>query len=211
MRNRTRVIAAAAVTAALAAGSTAAAVASTTSAKPSAPAKTVSVSVSEKCATESDLAARLGVSTAQLDQAGRTVKTSLNKAHAQPTEDQFQAALARNLGISRARVRQAFAAGTPDACQPAGSKATGSKDSGSKSASSRAAEQHGHDMMTAAVARELHVSTARVSAALEPLFAVGHADPSSPVFAAAARSLGVSTQQLSTALMHAKQSLAGNS
>ena len=40
------------------------------------------------------------------------------------------------------------------------------------------------------------------------LFAAGHADTSSPAFAAAAGSLGVSTQQLSTALVHAKQSLA---
>ena len=54
-------------------------------------------------------------------------------------------------------------------------------------------------------------STARVSAALQPLFAAGHADTSSPAFAAAARSLGVSTQQLFTALMHAKQSLAQGS
>ena len=46
---------------------------------------------------------------------------------------------------------------------------------------------------------------------LQPLFAAGHADTSSPAFAAAARSLGVSTQQLSTALMHAKQSLAQGS
>ena len=50
---------------------------------------------------------------------------------------------------------------------------------------------------------------ARVSAALRPLFAAGQAGPSSPVFSAAARSLGVSTQQLSAALAHAKQSLAG--
>ena len=42
MRNRTRLIAAAAVTAALAAGGTATAMASTTGAKPSAHAKTVS-------------------------------------------------------------------------------------------------------------------------------------------------------------------------
>jgi len=62
--------------------------------------------------------------------------------------------------------------------------------------------------MTAAVARELGVSTARVSAALQPLFAAGRAQTSSPAFAAAARSLGVSTQQLNTALVHAKQSLA---
>jgi hypothetical protein len=59
------------------------------------------------------------------------------------------------------------------------------------------------------VAQELHVSTARVSAALQPLFAAGRAGASSPVLAAAARSLGVSTQRLSTALVHAKQSLAG--
>jgi hypothetical protein len=59
------------------------------------------------------------------------------------------------------------------------------------------------------VAQELHVSTARVSAALQPLFAAGRADASSPVLAAAGRSLGVSTQRLSTALVHAKQSLAG--
>jgi hypothetical protein len=59
------------------------------------------------------------------------------------------------------------------------------------------------------VAQELHVSTARVSAALQPLFAAGRADTSSPVFSAAARSLGASTQQLSAALAHAKQSLAG--
>ena len=57
------------------------------------------------------------------------------------------------------------------------------------------------------MARELHVSTARVSAAFKPLFAAGHADPSSPAFVAAARSLGVSTQQLTAALVHAKESL----
>lgn len=129
MRNRTRMIAAAAaVTAALAAGS-GAAVASTTGAKPGAPAKTVSAS--EK---------------------------------------------------------------------PGGSKGVGSKS---------AEERQGHDAITAAVAQELHVSTARVSAALQPLFAAGRADTSSPVFSAAARSLGVSAQQLSAALAHGKQSLAG--
>jgi hypothetical protein len=134
MRNRTRMMAGAAVvTAALAAGS-GAAVASTTGAKPGAPARTMSASG-----------------------------------------------------------------------KPGGSKAAGSKAAGSKSAE----ERQGHEVMTAAVAQELHVSTARVSAALQPLFAAGQADTSSPVFAAAARSLGVSTQQLAAALAHAKQSLAG--
>jgi hypothetical protein len=84
--------------------------------------------------------------------------------------------------------------------KPGGSKAVGSKS---------AEERQGHDAITAAVAQELHVSTARVSAALRPLFAAGRGDTSSPVFSAAARSLGVSTQQLSAALAHAKQSLAG--
>lgn len=74
-----------------------------------------------------------------------------------------------------------------------------------------ASEKQGHDAIVAAVAKELHLSAARVSAALRPLFAAGYVDTSSAVFAAAARSLGVSTQQLATALMHAKQSLAGGS
>ena len=129
MRNRTRMMAGAAVvTAALAAGS-GAAVASTTGAKPGAPARTMSASA-----------------------------------------------------------------------KPGGSKAVGSKS---------AEERQGHEVMTAAVAQELHVSTAWVSAALQPLFAAGHADTSSPVFAAAARSRGVSTPQLAAALAQAKQSLAG--
>jgi 2-hydroxychromene-2-carboxylate isomerase len=65
--------------------------------------------------------------------------------------------------------------------------------------------------MVAAVAAELHVSTARVSAALQPLFAAGQADTSSPAFAAAARALGVSPGQLDAVLAHAKQSLAQGS
>ncbi len=95
--------------------------------------------------------------------------------------------------------------GAPAKTMSASAKPGGSKAAGSKSAE----ERQGHDALTAAVAQELHVSTARVSAALQPLFAAGRADTSSPVFSAAARSLGVSTQQLSAALAHAKQSLAG--
>src|SRR5690349_5125494 len=85
--------------------------------------------------------------------------------------------------------------------------ATGGKP-GAPATTTSASEKPGHDAMVAAVARELHVSTARVSAALRPLFAAGHADTSSPAFAAAARALGVSTGQLDAALAHAKQSLA---
>jgi hypothetical protein len=198
MRNRTRVFAAAAVvTAAVAAGSTATAMASTAGVKPGPHAKTVSVSV--RCAPDSDLAARLGVSPARLDRALRAVKTSLSTASAKPTEDQFDAALARDLGIPRARVRQAFAAEKPCASKPVGSK----------SPRPEPAAQQGNEALAAAAARELHVSTAQVNAALRPLFAAGYADPSSPVFAAAARALGVSAKQLSAALVDAKQSLAG--
>jgi hypothetical protein len=59
----------------------------------------------------------------------------------------------------------------------------------------------------AAVAVQLHVSPARVAAALAPLFAAGTADLASPAFATAARSLGVSPQRLNAALVQAKESL----
>jgi hypothetical protein len=72
-------------------------------------------------------------------------------------------------------------------------------------------EQQGHEAIVASVAAQLHVSTASVSAALAPIFAAGHADPSSPTFAAAAHALGVSTRQLAAALTHAKLSMAGGS
>jgi len=86
--------------------------------------------------------------------------------------------------------------------EPGGTKAAGSTSAG---------ERQVHAAIAAAVAQALHVSTARVDAALRPLFAAGRADSSSPVVAAAARSLGVSTQQLIAALGHAKQSLAPGS
>ena len=104
-----------------------------------------------------------------------------------------------------AAVTAALAAGSTVAVAAAGGKP------GAPAKTTSASEKPGHDAIVAAVGRELHVSTARVSAALQPLFAAGHADTSSPAFAAAARALGVSTQQLDAALMHAKQSLAQSS
>jgi hypothetical protein len=205
MHNRTRVIAAAAITAALAAGSTAAAVASTTGAKPGAPAKTVSASgkavpASGKCTTDSDLAAQLGVSTARLSQAGVAVKTALAKGSGDVTQEQFDAALARALGIAQARVHQVLAA-AGDTC---GSGPGGAKPGGPGPDAGRA-----QAAFIAAVGRNLNVSAARVSAVLAPMLAAGHIDPSTPAFAAAARSLGVSTTQLTDALTHAKESLTG--
>ena len=112
----------------------------------------------------------------------------------------------------RSRTRIAAAAVVATAALAAGSGAAVASTAGGKPAApantKSAEERQAHDAMAAAVARELHVSTARVSAALRPLFAAGHADTSSPAFAAAARLLGVNAQQLNTALMHAKQSMA---
>jgi hypothetical protein len=214
MRHRTRVIAAAAVTAAVAAGSTGAAVASTTGTKPSAPAKTVSASEKpggSKSAEErqghdaiaATVARELHVSTARVSAALQP----LFAAGRADTSSPVFAAAARSLGVSTqqlaaalAHAKQSLAGGTYAEQGPGGSKTVGSKS---------AEERQGHDAITTTVARELRVSTARVSAALQPLFAAGRADTSSPVFAAAARSLGVSTQQLAAALVHAKQSLAG--
>jgi hypothetical protein len=115
MRNRTKIIAAAAVAAALAAGGTTAAAASTG-------ANGATASVSVRCGPGSDLAARLSVSPVRLDQALRAVKTSLSTTGANPTEEQFDAALARALGIPQARMRQAFAAEKSCGAKPVGSK-----------------------------------------------------------------------------------------
>jgi hypothetical protein len=84
----------------------------------------------------------------------------------------------------------------------------GSKAALAKSAGANPAPQPGADALPAAVAGELHVSVARATTAVRPLLA-GGIDSSSQEFAAAARSLGVTPQQLSAALTQAKQSLAG--
>jgi hypothetical protein len=215
MRNRTRLIAAAAaVSAALAAGG-AAAVASTAGAKPGDVAKTVA-------ATEKPRGSRLVGSRSAQERQGHDaivaavarqlqVSTARVSAALQPlfaagradTSSAAFAAAARSLGVSGQQLAAALAGGKQSlaASMQATQKPGGSKAVGSKSAQ----ERQGHDAIVAAVARQLQVSTARVSAALQPLFA---ADTSSRAFAAAARSLGVSSQQLSAALAGAKQSLA---
>ncbi|MGH3179396.1 MAG: hypothetical protein ACRDPF_36650, partial [Streptosporangiaceae bacterium] len=149
----------------------------------------------------------LHVSTARVSAA---LQPLFAAGHADTSSPAFAAA-ARALGVSTqqlsaavAHAKQSLAAGPYAKQSPDGSKTA---PAGSKAAE----ERQGHEAMVAAVAGGLHVSTARVSAALQPLFAAGHADTSSPAFAAAARALGVSTQQLDTALTHAKQSLAQRS
>ena len=221
MRNRTRMIAtAAAVSAALAAG-TAAAVASTTAATPGAHAKTTSASenpggtkaVGSKSAEERQGHAALAAAVAQaLHVSTARVEAALQPLFAAGRADSSSplvAAAARSLGVSTPELNAALvhaklslAGGTHVRQSPGGTKAVGSK---------WAEERQGHAALAAAVAQALHVSTARVEAALQPLFAAGRADSSSPLVAAAARSLDVSTPQLFAALRHAKVSLAPGS
>jgi hypothetical protein len=207
MRNRTRIIAAAAAgTVALAGVSTVAAVASTTDGKPGTHSKTAGAN--SKHAPGDDLAQKLGVSPSRLDRALREAKISLSKASGQPTVRQFEATLARILGIPEARVRQAFPAATSDDSSAGGTKAAREKAARARAAHSKATERATNRAFVAAVATELGLSTSRVSVALRPMLAAGYADPTSPEFAAAARSLGVTGHQLDAALVHAKQSLA---
>ncbi|HXT89363.1 MAG TPA: hypothetical protein VN714_08895 [Trebonia sp.] len=215
MRNRTRLIAAAAAVTAALAGTTGTAMAATGCPKTGIPAKTVSVTSSQSISLNA-LAARLGVSPARLDRALREVKTSFGKAGT-PTQRQFEARLAHVLGIPLARVRHAFPPGTVKIVKPGaptaagGKEAGGKKDNGAKPPRSNAPAQPTDAAFVAAVASALNLSTAQVKAALAPLLAAGSADTSSATFAAAAQSLGVSVQQLDDALMQAKQSLAGSS
>jgi DNA-binding transcriptional regulator YdaS (Cro superfamily) len=225
MRNRTRMIAAAAAATAALVGSSAAATAPVAGAAPTTGTRSCPTGkpapASDQSQADSQLAARLGVSTTRLEQALRQVKLSLSKSGATPTQFQFDATLARLLGVSLARVRQVFPVVT---ATPAGIKVAVSGSAGSKAPATACAkpphgkgpvpqpqQQQGDTALTAAVASELHLSTSQVSAALQPLFAAGSVDPSSPAFATAAKQLGVSVQQLVNALTQAKQSLASAS
>ena len=192
MRNRTRMIAAAAaVTAALAAGS-GAAVASTTGAKPGAPAKTVSASEKpggSEAVGSSPL--RSGRATTRSRRRWPRSCTSVR-----PGSARRSSRCSRRAGPTRRRrysrrppVRLVSA---PSSCPPRSRTASRAWPQARTPSSARAAprpsvpspaeERQGHDAITAAVAQELHVSTARVNAALQPLFAAGRADTSSPVF-----------------------------
>ena len=128
------------------------------------------------------------------------------------------AAVAAALAAGGADAAMASTTGTKPGAPPktvsASAKSAGGTDlggdlRGSKAALANAGPQPGADALPAAVAGELHVSAARATTAVRPLLAGGMIDSSSQEFAAAARSLGVSPQQLSAALAQAKQSLGG--
>lgn len=98
--------------------------------------------------------------------------------------------------------------GTPAERVSASAKPVSASNPGSaKPSPSPAIARQNQDAMAAAVASELHVSTAQAAAAIQQISAAGHADPSSPAFAEAARSLGVSAQQLAIALRQGKESV----
>ena len=212
MHSRTRIAVAAAAATALTATGTAAALASTTSAEHGSHAQTVSVSTKKPKPSPSSerqghdalvaaIARELRLSAARVSVA----LAPLFAARSADPSSPVYAAAARSLGVSAQQLDSALVQAKQslaETANPAPSPGSG------KTAPS---EQQGKDAMAAAVAGELHLSTARVSVALAPLFAAGSADPSSPVFAAAARSLGVSAQQLDAALVQAKQSAAGRS
>jgi predicted anti-sigma-YlaC factor YlaD len=126
--------------------------------------------------------------------------------HADPNSPVLAAA-ARSLRVSTQGLIAALTHAKESLAGAAGTR----QDPGGGSKTGTAADKAGHDAMAASVASELHLAVARVSAALAPLFASGQAEPDSPLLQAAARDLGVSAQQLNTALVHAKQSLASAS
>jgi 2-hydroxychromene-2-carboxylate isomerase len=201
------IAAAATVSVALAAGS-AAAIASTTGAKPTAPATAKSAEERQgHAAITAAVAQALHVSAARVSAA---LQPLFAAGHAEASSP-VVAAAARALGVSAQQLDAALVhaklslVGTYARQGPGGAKPT------APATAKSAEERQGHAAITAAVAQALHVSAARVSAALQPLFAAGHAEASSPVVAAAARALGVSTQQLDAALVHAKLSLAPGS
>jgi hypothetical protein len=216
VRSRTRIIAAAAaVSAAVAAGS-GVAVAASSGGTPAAHARSTSATVKGGNAAKAGHDAMVAVVARDLHRSTAQVSAALAPlfaaGHADPDSPVFAAA-ARSLGVSTQGLIAALTHAKLSLAGPAATKqgpaSTKQGTAGTKAGA--AADKAGHDAMAASVASELHLSVARVSAALAPLFAAGGAEPDSPLLQAAARDLGVSAQQLNTALVHAKQSLASAS
>jgi len=216
VRSRTRIIAAAAaVSAAVAAGS-GVAVAASSGGTPAAHARSTSATVKGGNAAKAGHDAMVAVVARDLHRSTAQVSAALAPlfaaGHADPDSPVFAAA-ARSLGVSTQGLIAALTHAKLSLAGPAATKQgpAGTKQGTAGTKAGAAADKAGHDAMAASVASELHLGVARVSAALAPLFAAGGAEPDSPLLQAAARDLGVSAQQLNTALVHAKQSLASAS
>jgi hypothetical protein len=213
VRSRTRIIAAAAAAGAIVAAGSGAAIAASAGGSPAAHAHSTSATVKGGNAARAGHDAMVAVVARDLHRSTAQVAAALAPlfaaGHADP-DSPVLAAAARSLGVS---TQDLIAALTHAKESLAGAAGAGQGPGGSKqgpggSKAGAAADTAGRNAMVAAVAQSLHLSTSQVSAALAPLFAAGRAETDSPAFAAAARALGVSAQQLDTALMHAKQSLA---
>jgi len=216
VRSRTRIIAAAAaVSAAVAAGS-GVAVAASSGGTPAAHARSTSATVKGGNAAKAGHDAMVAVVARDLHRSTAQVSAALAPlfaaGHADPDSPVFAAA-ARSLGVSTQGLIAALTHAKLSLAGPAATRQgpAGTKQGTAGTKAGAAADKAGHDAMAASVASELHLGVARVSAALAPLFAAGGAEPDSPLLQAAARDLGVSAQQLNTALVHAKQSLASAS
>jgi len=216
VRSRTRIIAAAAaVSAAVAAGS-GVAVAASSGGTPAAHARSTSATVKGGNAAKAGHDAMVAVVARDLHRSTAQVSAALAPlfaaGHADPDSPVFAAA-ARSLGVSTQGLIAALTHAKLSLAGPAATKQgpAGTKQGTAGTQAGAAADKAGPDAMAASGASELHLGVARVSAALAPLFAAGGAEPDSPLLQAAARGLGVSAQQLNTALVHAKQSLASAS
>jgi hypothetical protein len=216
MRSRTRIIAAAAAVSAVVATGSGVAVAASEGGTPAAHAHSTSATVKGGNAAKAGHDAMVAVVARDLHRSTAQVSAALAPlfaaGHAYP-DSPVLAAAARSLGVSTQGLIAALTHAKLSLAGPAATKqgpaATKQGPAGTKAGA--AADKAGHDAMAASVASELHLAVARVSAALAPLFAAGGAEPDSPLLQAAARDLGVSAQQLNTALVHAKQSLASAS
>ena len=216
MRTRTRTIAAAAAVGTAVAAGSGAAVAASAGGSPAAHASTASATVKGGSAARAGHDAMVAVVARDLHRSTAQVSAALAPlfaaGHADPNSPVLAAA-ARSLGVSTQGLIAALTHAKLSLAGPGATKqgpaSTKQGTAGTKAGT--AADKAGHDAMAASVASELHLAVARVSAALAPLFAAGRAETESPQFRAAARALGVSTQQLNAALVHAKQSLASAS
>ncbi len=146
-------------------------------------------------------AASLGVTVGRLEEALTAAKTSLASSPS-PTEDDLIAAVATDLGLPVARVRDALQPmiGAPGPGGPA------TKDGGDPQDSPFLS-----DAAAASLATALGVDQARAKAALAAVVALAAAsdgiDVGSPAFGDIAASLGVSSDRLRSALGELKQSL----
>jgi hypothetical protein len=217
VRSRTRIIAAAAAVGAVVAAGSSAAVAASAGGTPAAHASTTSATGKGGSAARAGHDAMVAVVARELHRSTAQVSAALAPlfaaGHADPNSPVLAAA-ARSLGVSTQGLIAALTHAKESLAGAAGAKqgpGSGSKAGAAAGKAGAAADKAGHDAMVASVAQSLHLAVPRVAAALAPIFAAGHADTGSPAFAAAARALGVSAQQLNAALVHAKQSLASAS